>query len=82
MCPSACTQHPSPCTLCPSLPPLPAPPPVLHCPPYLLPHLSPVPQGEGWPPPPKTAIAGPEYFGFNQAEVGQGFAGVHVSCRV
>ena len=25
--------------------------------------------GEDLPPPPKTAIAGPEYFGFNQAEV-------------
>ena len=25
--------------------------------------------GENLPPPPKTAIAGPEYFGFNQAEV-------------
>lgn len=25
--------------------------------------------GEKLPPPPKTAIAGPEYFGFNQAEV-------------
>lgn len=25
--------------------------------------------GEALPPPPKTAIAGPEYFGMNQAEV-------------
>lgn len=25
--------------------------------------------GENLPPPPKTAIAGPEYFGFNQGEV-------------
>ena len=27
--------------------------------------------GENLPPPPKTAIAGPEYFGLNQPEVGQ-----------
>lgn len=26
--------------------------------------------GENLPPPPKTAIAGPEYFGLNQPEVG------------
>lgn len=26
--------------------------------------------GEDLPPPPKTAIAGPEYFGLNQPEVG------------
>ncbi len=28
--------------------------------------------GEDLPPPPKTAIAGPEYFGLNQPEICQG----------
>ena len=30
--------------------------------------------GQTLPAPPKTAIAGPEYFGFNQPEVRHGFA--------
>lgn len=36
--------------------------------------------GEDLPPPPKTAIAGPEYFGFNQAEVRPFHAG-GLECR-
>ena len=38
--------------------------------------------GENLPPPPKTAIAGPEYFGLNQPEVSNAHLPVCVCVRV
>lgn len=36
--------------------------------------------GENLPPPPKTAIAGPEYFGLNQPEVTENSTASRVTC--
>lgn len=37
--------------------------------------------GENLPPPPKTAIAGPEYFGLNQPEVHRQTLSLSLSCE-
>ena len=38
-------------------------------------------EGQLLPPPPKTAIAGPEYFGLNQPEVVEALEALDPDCR-